>query len=112
MSIPSPTPLKSQSDPMDGFKELRDAEDYFDFFSLPFDPRVLDTSRLHILKAFSDSIADIQQQVGSDPSSLWSLHRQALQNAYALFQVSSGVEQKLFAVFQRRPGHIVSLDSL
>lgn len=112
MSIPSPTAVKSHPDPMHGFNELRDAEDYFDFFSLPFDPRVLDTSRLHILKAFSDSIADLRQKAGSDPSKLWSLHRQALQNAYALFQVSSGVEQKLFAVFQRRPGHIVSLDSL
>ena len=41
------------------FEKLRDAEDYFQFFNLPYDEHVIDVNRLHILKKFSLAIDTI-----------------------------------------------------
>ncbi len=95
------------------FLSLTNAEDYFQFFGLAYDPKVVLINRLHILKKFSLAI----QQIGINPElvaeSEWmAQYRQALQQAYALFCTSTGVEQKLFKVFHDQPQAVVRLSEI
>lgn len=109
------TPYKSAAlATMAGYRQLVDAEDYFRFFSLDFDPQVLNVNRLHILRHFSNQLSSQTptSEVAETEAQCFERHRQALVEAYALFEHSSGVEQKLFAVFRQTPGHIVRLEDL
>ena len=92
------------------FTQLRDAEDYFRFFSLDYDPEVVNVNRLHILRKFSQLVKD-QDKSQSEKQRL-NTYRQALQTAYDLFLTSSSVEQKLFKVFQDKPSNVVMLSDI
>ncbi|BFM38349.1 nitrogenase-stabilizing/protective protein NifW [Synechocystis sp. LKSZ1] len=92
------------------FNQLKDAEDYFEFFAIPYDPHVVNINRLHILRKFSElvQLADETQ----DEATQLSTYRQALTQAYEVFTTSSGVEQKLFKVFQDKPHDVVMLSDI
>lgn len=92
------------------FNQLKDAEEYFEFFNLPYDPHIVNVNRLHILRKFSQLVKaeDRNQSDGQ----LLIAYRNALQNAYDLFLTSSGVEQKLFKVFQDKPKNVVMLSEI
>ena len=92
------------------FNQLKDAEEYFDFFGLTYDPKVVNINRLHILRKFSQLVQD-EDKAQSEVQKL-KAYRQALQNAYDLFLTSSSVEQKLFKVFQDRPKNVVKLSDI
>lgn len=92
------------------FNQLRDAEDYFQFFDLEYDPQVVNINRLHILRKFSQLVKD-QDKSRPDEQRL-NVYRQALQTAYDLFLTSSSVEQKLFKVFQDRPTNVVMVSDI
>lgn len=92
------------------FNQLRDAEDYFQFFDLEYDPQVVNINRLHILRKFSQLVKD-QDKSRPDEQRL-NAYRQALQTAYDLFLTSSSVEQKLFKVFQDRPTNVVMVSDI
>lgn len=95
------------------FKKLVDAEDYFKFFELDFEPQVVNVNRLHILKKFAQSIEEIDTTHPelSEPEKL-TQYRDALQQAYAVFLTSTGVEQKLFKVFNEKPKNVVLLGDI
>jgi nitrogenase-stabilizing/protective protein len=38
------------------FQKLKEAEEYFVFFQIPYDQKVINVNRLHILKKFSQYI--------------------------------------------------------
>ncbi len=103
MNTPTPS--------LEGFEKLVDAEDYFRFFDLPFEPHVLAVNRLHILRHFADQITRLAAENGPARED-YPRYRAALETSYRLFETSSGIEQKLFKVFQERPGHIVTLGEL
>lgn len=92
------------------FNQLKDAEDYFQFFGLAYDPKVVNINRLHILRKFSQLVRD-EDKSQSEEQRL-AAYRQALQTAYDLFLTSSSVEQKLFKVFQDRPKNVVMLSDI
>ncbi|HIK53796.1 MAG TPA: nitrogenase-stabilizing/protective protein NifW [Synechococcales cyanobacterium M55_K2018_004] len=95
------------------FNELTDAEQYFQFFDLPYDVNVVNVNRLHILKQFSNAIKSINQSFPElGEADLLDQYRTALIQAYNLFQTSSGVEQKLFKVFNEKPKNIVTLSQI
>ncbi|MEM1251197.1 MAG: nitrogenase-stabilizing/protective protein NifW [Cyanobacteria bacterium P01_H01_bin.21] len=92
------------------FNQLKDAEDYFQFFGLAYDPQVVNVNRLHILRKFAQLVQDDDK---SQPEAQrLDAYRQALQTAYDLFLTSSSVEQKLFKVFQDRPKNVVMLSDI
>lgn len=95
------------------FNQITDAEAYFEFFGLAYDPQIVNINRLHILRKFSQLIADADQSSAeqSEQQQLQT-YRQALQAAYSVFTISSSVEQKLFKVFQDRPKNIVMLSEI
>lgn len=92
------------------FNQLKDAEDYFQFFGLAYDPKVVNVNRLHILRKFSQLVQDEDKSQPEEQRLL--AYRQALQTAYDLFLTSSSVEQKLFKVFQDKPKNVVMLSDI
>lgn len=95
------------------FKQIVQAEEYFDFFQLPYDAKVVNVNRLHILKKFSQLIEEIDNDYTdlSDVERL-SKYREALQEAYQLFLSSTAQEQKLFKVFNDKPKNVVMLTEI
>jgi len=92
------------------FHQLKNAEDYFEFFGLSYDPTMVNVNRLHILRKFSQLV----QAIDLDQSEAETLaaYSRALREAYDLFTTSSSVEQKLFKVFQDRPKNVVMLSDI
>ncbi|WP_017716677.1 nitrogenase-stabilizing/protective protein NifW [Kamptonema formosum] len=98
---------------LSAFKLLVNAEEYFEFFGLPYDQQFVNVNRLHILKKFSQFIDEINSNTPeASESEKLSLYQQALQQAYELFQSSTPVEQKLFKVFNEKPANVVLLTDI
>ncbi len=92
------------------FNQLKDAEEYFTFFDLSYDPKVVNVNRLHILRKFSQLVQ--QEDKAQDEAQKLSAYRQAFQTAYDLFLTSNSVEQKLFKVFKDKPQNVVLLSDI
>ncbi len=94
------------------FNRLKDAEEYFEFFGLAYDPQVVNINRLHILRKFSQLAQAVDEDKTQTDTQKLDGYRQALQTAYDLFLTSSGVEQKLFKVFQDKPKNVVKVSEI
>jgi nitrogenase-stabilizing/protective protein len=94
-------------------KALSSAEDFLQFFGVPFDQKVVNVSRLHILKRFFQYIRQENLLVQTDELKLYTLYREQLVKAYADFVTSTPAQEKVFKVFQDTEGkQHVTLDSL
>ena len=94
-------------------KELSSAEDFLQYFGVPFDQKVVNVSRLHILKRFFQYIRQQNLLVQSDELEFFTEYREQLVKAYADFVTSTPAQEKVFKVFQDTNGRQhVSLDSL
>jgi len=95
------------------FQKLTDAEQYFQFFQLPYDQQLVNVNRLHILKKFSQLMAEIDADFPAiSAEEKLEKYSEALIDSYNLFTTSSGVEQKLFKVFKEKPKNVVLLSDL
>jgi nitrogenase-stabilizing/protective protein len=95
------------------FSQLKDAEEYLDFFGLPYDQQFVNVNRLHILKKFSQYVKEVDAN-SPDLNEEEKLNHycDALQQAYDVFLSSTPVEQKLFKVFNDKPKNIVTLGEI
>jgi len=95
-------------------KALSSAEDFLQYFGVPFEQQVVNVSRLHILKRFFQYIRQenlLAQQ--TDELGLYTQYRAQLIKAYSDFVKSTPAQEKVFKVFQDTNGRQhVSLDSL
>lgn len=89
-------------------RRLEKAEDFFAFFELPFDPRIVQVYRLHVLKRFALEIETIDraQPAAAEPERI-ALYRAALRRSHDVFVRSTARDEKLFKVFQG--GGVVTL---
>jgi nitrogenase-stabilizing/protective protein len=94
------------------FKKLTDAEEYFKFFELEYDPKLVNVNRLHILKKFSQFISEIDSNSELTNEEKLNQYSLALQQAYQTFLESSPQEQKLFKVFKDKPKNVITLTEL
>ncbi|MEL7068669.1 MAG: nitrogenase-stabilizing/protective protein NifW [Cyanobacteria bacterium J06581_3] len=92
------------------FNQLKDAEEYFEFFGLSYDSKTVNVNRLHILRKFSQLVQDVDKSLTEEQT--LNAYRQALQTAYDLFLTSNSVEQKLFKVFKDKPQNVVMLSDI
>ena len=85
-------------------RSLETAEDFLAFFAIPYDQRVVDVNRLHILQRLHDRLGDADLQ-GADDAGLHAAMRRCLDQAYRDFVVSDARTEKVFKVFRqaRRP---------
>jgi nitrogenase-stabilizing/protective protein len=95
-------------------KALSSAEDFLQFFGIPFDPAVLNVSRLHILKRFYQYLRQQSPQLPLDNEvALFGAYRSLLLQAYGDFVKSTPAQEKVFKVFQDVGGRQhVSIDHL
>ena len=94
-------------------KELSSAEDFLQYFGVPFDQAVVNVSRLHILKRFFQYIRQEKLLAANGEVELYTAYREQLQHAYQDFVTSTPAQEKVFKVFQDTNGRQhVSLDSL
>lgn len=95
------------------FKAITDAEAYFEFFQLEYDPNVVNVNRLHILKKFSQLMAAIDAEV-TELSEVERLNRyqEALVQSYNVFLTTSPLQTKLFKVFNEKPKNVVLLTDI
>ena len=94
-------------------KALSSAEDFLQYFGIPFDQQVVNVSRLHILKRFFQYIRQQTLPSADDELALYTVYREQLVKAYADFVKSTPAQEKVFKVFQDVGGkQHVTLDSL
>jgi len=94
-------------------KALSSAEDFLQYFGVPFEQGVVNVSRLHILKRFFQYIRQENLLTESNEVGLYTAYREQLVKAYNDFVKSTPAQEKVFKVFQDVNGRQhVSLDSL
>lgn len=95
------------------FKQLTDAEDYLQFFGIPYDQNFVNINRLHILKYFAQLLTEVDAAFPdiTDAERL-EKYNIALEEAYEVFKTSSPLETKLFKVFKDKPKNIVLLQDI
>lgn len=93
------------------FNQLTDAEQFFKFFDLPYDSKIVNVNRLHILQKFSRLIKQIDPTELDEAETL-NQYQLALQQSYILFLSSNSLEQKLFKVFNEKPQNLVLLSEI
>jgi nitrogenase-stabilizing/protective protein len=95
------------------FKQLTDAEDYLQFFGIPYDQEFVNINRLHILKYFAQLLTEVDAAFPeiTDAERL-EKYNIALEEAYEVFKTSSPLETKLFKVFKDKPKNIVLLQDV
>lgn len=95
------------------FKQLTDAEDYLQFFGIPYDQDFVNINRLHILKYFARLLTQVDAAFPdiADAERL-AKYNIALTEAYEVFKTSSPLETKLFKVFKDKPKNVVMLEDI
>ena len=98
--------------------DLVSAEDFLEFFEVPFDPAVVQVNRLHILQRFHDYLARQAPNLPPEEDSQRAIYRLWLERAYQDFVHSDSLTEMVFAVFQHLPqpgggmSSFVSLDKV
>ncbi len=85
-------------------KALSAAEDFFVFFGLPFEERVVQVNRLHILKRFYQYLHTTTLPAADDEVEQFRHYRGLLAQAYQDFVKSTPAAEKVFKVFQDAGG--------
>ncbi len=91
---------------------LSAAEEFFNFFGVPFEPAVVHINRLHILKRFQQYLRTTRELTDLDSGVLHARCQELLARAYHDFVRSTPAQEKVFKVFQDMDGQQVGLDKL
>ena len=86
----------------EALEELVSAEDFLEFFEVPFEPSVVHVNRLHILQRFHDYMAKQAPNLPPEEEQQRGIYRLWLQRAYQDFVESNSITEKVFAVFQNQ----------
>lgn len=86
-------------------RQLSAAEDFLQFFGVPYDKGVVNVSRLHILKRFYQYIRQEPHLPENNEQALYQCYRALLIKAYEDFVKSTPAQEKVFKVFQEAEGH-------
>ncbi|MBK1642058.1 nitrogen fixation protein NifW [Chromatium okenii] len=92
----------------DDLSELSTAEDFLEYFGVPFDPAVVQVNRLHILQRFHDYLAQAAE-MPAEVKFRWQLHAELLTAAYQDFVTSNAQTEKVFRVFRMNEPRTVTV---
>jgi len=95
-------------------EELSSAEDFLEYFGIPFDQSVVHVNRLHILQRFHDYLGSESGLDGLDVADRFDRHKLLLAKAYLDFVDSDAQTEKVFKVFHMNEPQeaFVSVDQL
>lgn len=88
---------------MQALSKLSSAEEFLEFFGLPYDQRVVNVNRLHILKRFNQYLARHSCE-GRSEAEVAADYRALLERAYHDFVKSDAVTERVFKVFHEAQG--------
>jgi len=95
-------------------EELSSAEDFLEYFGIPYDQSVVHVNRLHILQRFHDYLAADVGLKELEVAERFERHKLLLAKAYLDFVESDAQTEKVFRVFHmNEPQEVfVSIDQL
>ncbi|MBV2133077.1 nitrogenase-stabilizing/protective protein NifW [Pseudomonas sp. MAP12] len=98
----------------EAMEELVSAEDFLDFFGVPFDQTVVHINRLHIMQRYHDYLSKAGSLDEHDDAARQAVYRQLLSRAYQDFVDSDAQTEKVFKVFRMHEPQttFVSIDQL
>ena len=82
----------------EAMEDLVSAEDFLDYFGVPYDPSVVHVNRLHILQRFHDYLRS------ADEPPVYEQWHERLARAYDDYLHSDALTQGVFRVFKRARG--------
>ena len=90
------------------------AEDFLDFFEVPYEPSVVHVNRLHILQRFNEYLSQSAEIIPEIEDAKREIYRRLLARAYQDFVESDALTEKVFKVFHmNEPQEVfVSVDLL
>ncbi|HEX8545045.1 MAG TPA: nitrogenase-stabilizing/protective protein NifW [Pseudomonas sp.] len=94
--------------------ELVSAEDFLEFFGVPFESRVVQISRLHIMQRYHDYLIKAGDMLEHPDPVRRVIYGQLLSRAYTDFVASDAQTEKVFKVFKQGTPQVcfVSIDEL
>jgi len=96
---------------MDDMEDLVSAEDFLDYFEIPYDETVVKVYRLHILQRFHDYLT--AAKMPADEAGQKAVYVNSLAQAYQDFVNSDAATEKALKIYQRSSGtSFFSLDSI
>ncbi|HEY8330933.1 MAG TPA: nitrogenase-stabilizing/protective protein NifW [Pseudomonas sp.] len=98
----------------EAMEELVSAEDFLDFFAVPFAQGVVHINRLHIMQRYHDYLTKAGSLDAHDDVARAAIYRQLLARAYQDFVDSDAQTEKVFKVFRMHEPQttFVSIDQL
>jgi nitrogenase-stabilizing/protective protein len=87
----------------EALQELVSAEDFLEYFDVPFEATVVHINRLHILQRFHDYLNRYAMDMPPEDTERTAIYRKWLAQAYEDFTKSDALTEKVFAVFQNVP---------
>jgi nitrogenase-stabilizing/protective protein len=81
-------------------EELCSAEDFLDYFQIPYEPGIVQVNRLHILQRFHDYLEQAKDERPLEESALRAHYAVWLHKAYGDFVDSDARTEKVFKVFR------------
>ena len=87
---------------LETLRSLETAEDFLEHFAIPYEQRVVNVNRLHILQRLHDRLAGTDLE-GLDDTRLHRTVSAFLAAAYGDFVASDARREKVFKVFHRAP---------
>lgn len=98
----------------DDIEELESAEDFLQYFELPYEPSIVHVNRLHILQRFHDYLNKGAGHMPDDEEAQREVYKKLLARAYEDFVVSDAQTEKVFKVFKMTEPQTVfiSLDDI
>ena len=83
----------------DDLSELEGAEDFLNYFDIPFDQTVVHANRLHILQRYHDYIEDVSEPP-ADEAARKALYAELLNKAYLDFVNSDPRTEKVLQIYK------------
>ncbi len=81
-------------------EELESAEDFLQYFELPYDASIVHVNRLHILQRFHDYLDKGSAHMPGNEDAQRVIYKQLLARAYQDFVDSDAQTEKVFKVFK------------
>ncbi len=88
------------------------AEEFLDYFDIPYEESVVNVNRLHILKRFYQYMRQEKGLGALNEEALFDQYRAFLLRAYDDFVHSNAAQEKVFKVFQDAEAKSFDLDKL
>jgi len=96
----------------DDLEELSSAEDFLNYFGLPYEPGVVHVNRLHILQRFHDYLSQAGDSLPAEEGPRREVHKRLLARAYQDFVISDARTEKVFKVFHEAQNNFISVEEL